>query len=87
MTEGFESSFPVLVIWLAILAILIAIGVYVIARVRSMAKGGDTTGNQWLTKFRDLHSEGGLSDEEYRTIKSVLAQRLQQQLSGAEEPR
>ena len=31
-----------------------------------------------MTKFRDLHDEGGLSDEEFRTIKSKLATNCEQ---------
>lgn len=29
--------------------------------------------SEMLTKFRDLHTRGGLSDNEYRTIKTKLA--------------
>jgi len=33
-----------------------------------------------LTKFRDLHSRGTLSDGEYRTIKTKLASQIQSDL-------
>ena len=33
-----------------------------------------------MSKFRDLHSRGGLTDAEYRTIKTTLAVQLKQQL-------
>ncbi len=36
--------------------------------------------NDLLTKFRDLHSEGGLTDAEYRTIKTKLSTRLQEEI-------
>jgi hypothetical protein len=39
-----------------------------------------------MSKFRELHAEGGLSDEEFRTIKTKLASELKAELkdnSGA----
>lgn len=41
-----------------------------------------------LTKFGDLHTRGGLSDEEFRTIKTKLAAQLQADMgvSVAEPP-
>jgi hypothetical protein len=38
-----------------------------------------------LTKFRDLHARGGLSDDEYRTIKTKLATQLQTELTRSDE--
>ena len=35
-----------------------------------------------MSKFRDLHAEGGLSDEEFRTIKTKLAGELKSELKG-----
>jgi hypothetical protein len=35
-----------------------------------------------LTKFRDLHSRGTLSDGEYRTIRAKLATEIQADLDG-----
>ena len=43
--------------------------------------------SEWMTKFEELHGQGELTDEEYRTIKAMLAERLQQELNGTEEPR
>jgi hypothetical protein len=38
-----------------------------------------------LAKFRDLHARGGLSDDEYRTIKTKLATQIEAELNGSEE--
>lgn len=35
-----------------------------------------------MSKFRDLHSEGGLSDEEFRNIKTKLAIELKSELNS-----
>jgi hypothetical protein len=40
-----------------------------------------------MTNFRELHAQGELSDEEYRTIKAVLAERFEQELNSTDETR
>ncbi len=64
---------------------LIVIGSYVITRIRtnSSDQRHDTSG--MLTNFRELHSEGELSDDEYREIKTKLAGRLREELKDSEE--
>lgn len=71
-----------LVILTAIVAVVVMVGIYVVAKVRrSFAESGPGV-NDLITNFREMHSQGELSDEEYRTIKATLAARLQQQLKG-----
>jgi hypothetical protein len=70
-----------LVIGVAILAILIAIGAYVVGKLRSQAVQKEPPTSELLTKFREMHSEGVLSDEEFRTIKTTLRDRLQNELN------
>lgn len=50
-------------------------------------RSADDTGDpsQLLTKFRDLHSRGTLSDAEYRSIKSKLASQIHGGLSPSED--
>lgn len=74
-----------LAIWLLALAVLTAIAVFVIGKVRGRSVGEDPTGIELLSKFRDLHAEGGLSDAEFRTIKTRLADRLVDGLKDKEE--
>lgn len=68
------------------LAILGAVGFYLIGRFRGRYRESDLASSQLLDKFRDLHSEGQLSDEEYRNIKSKLAAKLRDELKAAEKP-
>jgi len=70
-----------LVVWLALLAILIALGVYVISKIRPHSAQQEQDTHELMSKFRELHSRGGLSDEEYRTIKSTFTEQLRQQLN------
>ncbi len=85
MGEILASPAAELVIWAAVLAALVAVGIYVIGKVREKNQEADRPASGLLTKFRELHSRGGLSDVEYRTIKSVLAEQIQDELNEKDE--
>ena len=87
MAEFLGSPLASVVILLALAASLVAVGIYVIARVRAGIYSKDPPTSEWLTNFEELHAQGELSDEEYRTIKAMLAERFQQELNKTDEPR
>lgn len=66
-------------------AVLIAIGVYVVGRFRGGDSKDQLTASDHLTKFREMHATGELSDEEFRTIKTQLASQLQASVNDAEK--
>jgi hypothetical protein len=70
-----------LVLWLPVLMILVAVACYVAERIRPKTEKKERAGSQWLSKCRDLHSRGGLSDEEFRTIKTTFAAQLRAESS------
>lgn len=80
MSAALNSNTGSLIVGLALAGMLIAIGYYVISKVRSDANDNTPPSSSLLTNFHELHDQGELSDEEYREIKSVLAQRLQREL-------
>ena len=67
-------------LWLALTLAVGALGVWVVARLRGSDAQDTQDAHQALTKFRELHARGGLSDEEYRTIKTKLATQLEVEL-------
>jgi hypothetical protein len=71
----------ILVLWLAVLAGLVSVAVYVILKIRAKTLQNEPHTSELLSKFRDLHSQGELSDEEFRTIKTTLAAELQKEIS------
>ena len=71
-----------LVFGLVILAVLLAVAAYVIAKIRAEPAKKEPQASEWLSKYSDLHSKGGLSDEEFRTIKTKLAEQLRDELKG-----
>jgi uncharacterized membrane protein len=83
MADFLDSMPAKIVVAAALVAILIAIGIYVVGRVRNSFREDGPTTNDLLTNFRELHSRGELSEAEYRTIKAMLSARLQQELKGS----
>jgi hypothetical protein len=74
-----------LVVGLAALAMLAATGIYLIGKIRAKPAQKEPTASELLTKFREMHSQGVLSDEEFRTIKTTLTERLQTELRAKDE--
>lgn len=76
-----RGSVEEVVLGLAVLAVLVAVAVYVISKIRPHSAQHEPDTHELLSKFRELHSRGGLSDEEYRTIKGTFTEQLRQELS------
>ncbi len=69
----------------AILAALVAAAIYVVGLIRAKTVQQEPTAGELMAKLRESHSRGELSDEEFRTIKTKLAARLEQELRGKGE--
>lgn len=61
-----------------------AVAVAIVRKWRGSTNDAQPTPDELLTKFRELHLQGGLSDDEYRTIKTKLARRLDAELNNSE---
>jgi hypothetical protein len=69
----------------AAMGVLAALGIWIMSRFRG-GKGRDRpVASELLSKFRDLHEQGELSDQEFRNIKTLLAEKLQQELKDNAE--
>jgi metal-dependent amidase/aminoacylase/carboxypeptidase family protein len=53
--------------------------------VRRTLSESEAKAHDLFSNFRELHSQGELSDEEYRTIKATLAARLQREIKGKDK--
>ena len=80
MERFLEAGPESLILGVAGLAVLIAVAGYVITQIRPKTVQKERGTNELLSKFRELHSQGGLSDAEFRTIKTTLAVELQEEL-------
>ncbi|MDZ4819970.1 MAG: hypothetical protein SGJ20_13450 [Planctomycetota bacterium] len=83
--EFLQSNIAQLVVWSSLGAVLLAVAVYLVKRFRDRTVEDRPEHLDLLTNFREIHHQGGLSDEEYRTIKAQLASRLQQELKDTKE--
>lgn len=83
MWDFLRSPTAQVTLGVAAVAILASIGIYVVGRVKSSFREDGMTTNEMLTNFRELHSQGELTDVEYRTIKATLSARLQDELKDS----
>jgi hypothetical protein len=67
------------------IAVLTGLGALVVSRFRGGAEDEQLTASELLTNFRDLHEQGKLSAQEFRNIKTLLADELQQELNDKGE--
>jgi uncharacterized membrane protein len=70
----------------ALVFVVMAIGIVVVRRFRREKNDDVAESSKMMTKFRDLHDQGGLSDEEFRTIKSKLAAKLRSEIKEVSPP-
>ena len=80
--------FEVAGVVLLMLAAALALMAWVIGlarRLRGDAEDDRQPVSELLTKFRELHGKGVLSDEEFRTIKTKLASQLQDEIRDTDE--
>ena len=81
MTELFRHPLSQAALWFAAIFALLALAIVVVRRFRGGAADDQPGANELLTKFRELHARGGLSDDEYRTIKTKLATQVEAELN------
>lgn len=63
------------------LLVVVMIGVYALLRYRDSIEE-DEMSSDLLTKFREMRHEGYLNEDEYRTIKTDLENKLSQHTSA-----
>jgi uncharacterized membrane protein len=85
MTSLFRHPLAQAALWFAVIFALSALVILVLRRWRGGSYDAQPSASELLTKFRELHARGGLSDDEYRTIKTKLAGQLDVQLKDNNE--
>jgi uncharacterized membrane protein len=74
-----------MILWVTLLLVVVAIGWYILGKFRDRDENDQDQSSNLLSNYRDLHSQGDLSDVEYRKIKSVLATKLRGELNDSGE--
>ncbi len=78
-----HPAMPVLLWTTAGVGLLTVTAIFVVGRLRGGSEDDQPAASSMLTNFRELHSRGGLSDQEFRTIKTLLADRIQRELKDS----
>lgn len=87
MWEFFSSTAGQLSLSLLILALMVAVALMVVRKLRDQTVGSRQTANDLLTNFQELNQQGEFSDAEFRKIKAVLGNQLQREIkSGKNKP-
>ena len=85
MTELFRHPLSQAALWFAVIFALSALAVMGLRRWRGSALEAQPTASELLTKFREMHGRGSLSDDEYRTIKTKLAREIDTELKDNDD--
>ena len=87
MLEFFSSTAGQLTLGLFLLAMLVAVALMVVRKLRDQTVGNRQTTSDLLTNFQELNQQGEFSEAEFRKIKSVLGNQLQRDVkSGKNKP-
>ena len=76
MREFLSTTTAQAVIWGSVLLILLVAGAYVVRFFRDRDVKSQVSASELLSRFRELHEKGDLSQSEFRHIKSALGIRL-----------
>ena len=74
-----------LLLWLVVLAVLVLVATYLIGKIRVKSAQQELSTSDLMSKFQELHSQGKLSETEFRTIKTTLAAHLQHEIKDSDE--
>lgn len=80
MSAELESLTQAALLFAAVF-VLVALGLAIVRKFRNVKGDGVAQSSDLMSRFRDLHDQGGLSDEEFRTIKAKLAAKLKTELN------
>lgn len=85
MPELFRHPLLQAALWFALILVLVALALAFLRKWRGSAAEDQHNASELLTKFRELHLRGGLSDDEYRTIKTKLATKIETKINNTED--
>lgn len=83
MQEFLATPIAKVVLWMSVLLVLLVMGYYLVRRFRDRIGDDHPTASDLLTNFREMHREGDISEAEFRTIRTVLGRKLQEELKDA----
>jgi len=82
MFDFFATTAGQLTASLLVLAILVAVALMVVRKLRDQTVGNRQNTSDLLTNFQELNQQGEFSEAEFRKIKSVLGTQLQRDVKS-----
>jgi uncharacterized membrane protein len=82
MPEFLQTPTAQVILSLAVLAILVVIGVYVVLRFRGFSDEDEQSANQTYTNFREMYEQGDISEAEFRKLKTALGKQMEEELKS-----
>ena len=80
-----DGRFVEAAIWAVVLLVLLAGAAYLLKKLRSEPEKKVSSASRLMADFRNAHSRGELTDEEFRAIKTMLADELERELNGKDQ--
>jgi uncharacterized membrane protein len=74
-------------LWCGVLTAAVLAIIFVVTKIRAASVHKEPSALEMLAKFREMQSRGELSDAEFRTIKTTLTPRVQQESKDTGETR
>jgi|TARA_B110000495_G_scaffold194823_1_gene201642 uncharacterized membrane protein len=84
--EILETPAARAVLGITVLAILTTIAYFVVTNYRDRIDQDIPSPEEHLDNFQEIHSQGDISDKEFRTIETVLEQLEHQQSQPNDQP-
>ena len=84
MVELLEGPWYLAIILFTAVVALVAVGAYAVSKWRDATEDDTNTASELLTNFREMHSRGDLTDEEFRTIKTRLSYEIQEEIKNSD---
>ena len=85
MPEILKDPKAQLVIAITVIFMLTALGFYIASKFRPKSDEKTLSKDEMLTKFRGLHNQGELSDEEFKNVKSTLSRQISDEIKQESE--
>jgi len=85
MPEFLQTTTAQVIISLAVLAVFVVVGVYVVLRFRDFSDGDEQSAHDTYTNFREMHDEGDISEAEFRKLKTVLGKQMEDELNSKDD--
>lgn len=85
MWEFLQTPTAQVIISLAVLAVLVVLGVYIVLRFRGFSDEDRHTSQDTYTNFREMYEQGDISDAEFRKVKTALGKQIEEDLSNSDD--